>query len=448
MTRTSPAPSSASPVSSSGPGLRTLVRQVDRSYLGLDAAARLPTAMLPLGLLLYVADLSGSYGTGGLAVAALSIGGGVGGSAVGLAADRFGQRPVLLAATFVQVVALAALLGPVAGAPLGLVLTLAAVIGLANPQPGAMSRSRWADLARPRPDRRAFVGTAMAFEGALDETSFVLGPLLVGTVAGLASPTWGLLVALVVAALAQTGFALHRSALAGSRPSARRVTSDRRRTAPVAYLGCLLVAMASVGLVFGATQTGVAARMAETGDAALTGPVYAAMGVGSAITGLLTTRLAQVIALETRIALSGLVLLLVGAGAALASAPLPLALACLVLGVALAPALISSFAAAERAAPAGLETTTMTALSTANVVGVAAGAALAGVLVDRVAPGAALLIDAGAGALVLLGGLAARSTAARYSARFSTPVRAGVLGAEPEPQHGSAAPAQDDRVQP
>lgn len=420
------------------PGFRSLVSQVDRGYLVLDGAARLPTAMLPLGVLLYVADLSGSFGTGGLAVAALSIGGGIGGSVVGLSADRLGQRRTMLAASVVQVVAIAGLLGLGRTAPLGVTLGLAAVIGLANPQVGAMSRSRWGEIARRRPDRRAFVGTAMAFEGALDETSFVVGPVLVGTVAGLVSPAWGLIVALGVAAVAQTGFGLHRSALAGRRRPARGTASDQRPAAPVAYLGALLVAMASVGLVFGATQTGVAARMAETGDSVLTGPVYAAMGVGSAVTGLLTTRLPHVIALEVRIALSGLVLLLVGAVAALAAGPLPLALACLVLGVALAPALISSFAAAERAAPAGLETTTMTALSTANVVGVAAGAAVAGVLVDRVSPGAALLVDAGAGVLVLFGGLTAR-----YVATRSWP---GVLSTGSEPERGSDVPAPDGRL--
>lgn len=34
-----------------------------------------------------------------------------------------------------------------------------------------------------------------------------------------------------------------------------------RAPLPVVHVGCLLVALAAVGLVFGATQTGVAARM-------------------------------------------------------------------------------------------------------------------------------------------------------------------------------------------
>lgn len=93
---------------------RTLLGTMERPFLVLDVAVRLPTAMLPLGLLLYVADRTGSFATGGLAVAALSVGGGLGGSFVGVASDRFGQRIVGLLVTAVQVLALGAflVLGP------------------------------------------------------------------------------------------------------------------------------------------------------------------------------------------------------------------------------------------------------------------------------------------------------------------------------------------------
>ena len=383
-----------------------MMRAVDRPYLVLDAAARLPTAMLPLGILLYVSDRTGSFATGGLAVAALSIGGGLGGSLVGLAADRFGQRPVMLLATLVQVTGLGAflILGP--GDVLAVTMGLSVLIGLTNPQAGAMARSRWAALARPRSDRRSFTTTAMAWEGAVDESSFVVGPVLVSTVAGLTEPAVGLLLALVLAAVAQSGFALHPTSLPGRDAAAHHDHRDRGPL-PLLHVGCLLVAMAAVGLVFGATQTGVAARLSLAGSDELTGPVYAAMGVGSAIAGLLTTRLPLALRLETRIVGSGALIALGGLAAAVAHRPVLLAAACLLLGVALAPALVSSYALAERAAPLGWGTTMMTMLGTANVAGVAAGAALAGVLVDRVSPGAALLVDVAAGVLVLAAGLVA-----------------------------------------
>ena len=131
----------------------------------------------------------------------------------------------------------------------------------------------------------------MAYEGAVDESSFVAGPVLVSTIAALASPTVGLLLALLVAVVAQGGFGLHRSALPGR--STAPVTADAHpaRPLPRLHLAGLLLAMAAIGLVFGSSQTGVAARLDGLGRDGLTGPVYAMMGVGSAVAGLLTTRL-------------------------------------------------------------------------------------------------------------------------------------------------------------
>ena len=70
--------------------------------------------------------------------------------------------------------------------------------------------------------------------------------------------------------------------------------------------------MAAIGLVFGASQTGVAARLDGLGRDGLTGPVYAMMGVGSAVAGLLTTRLPRGFGLAARIAAGGAGLVVAG----------------------------------------------------------------------------------------------------------------------------------------
>ncbi|ROR92454.1 MFS transporter [Nocardioides aurantiacus] len=388
--------------------LTGVARAGGRDFLVLDAAARLPTAMLPLGLLLLVANRTGSYGTGGLAVAALSLGAAAGGPLVGALADRLGQRGVALVVTLVQAAALLTLL--VSTLPLPLLLGLGAVVGLSNPQMGAMARTRWSARGRGRDDERGFVSAAMALEGALDEVSFVLGPVLVGTLAALVAPAAPLWLALGLAVVAHLGFGLHRSAL---RARPRRSAHEVHSPLPVARLAVLLLALGSVGVVFGASQTGLAARLALTGDDALTGLVYGVGAVGSAVTALLTTRLPERIGHELRIVVSGGAMVAAGLLLAAATTPLALAGAMLLLGTALAPTLISAYALAERLAPPDWATTTMTALSTANVVGVAAGAAAAGGLVDGAGPTAALLVVAVAGASVLLAGLVARASYAR-----------------------------------
>jgi len=391
-------------VTAAAPSLHTVVATPGAAFLTLDAAARLPTAMLPLGTLLLVAERSGSYGTGGLAVAALSLGAAAGGPLVGALADRVGQRTVAVGATALQASALVTLL--VAALPLPALLAVGAVVGLANPQMGAMARTRWSSMARGRADERGFVSSAMAVEGALDEVSFVLGPVLVGTLAALVSPATPLWLALGLAVVAHLGFGLHASAL----PGRARTTETHRSALPVARLAVLLVGLGAVGVVFGASQTGLAARLALTGDDALTGLVYGLGAVGSAVTALLTTRLPERVPHELRIAVSGGAMALAGLLLSVAASPVALAGAMLLMGTALAPTLISAYALAERIAPPDWATTTMTALSTANVVGVAAGAALAGGLVDGAGPTAALLVTSAAGLVVLGAGLVARRT--------------------------------------
>ena len=183
---------------------------------------------------LYVADRTGSFASGGLAVAALSIGGGLGGPLVGAAATGSASGPSCSAPPSSRCSAssassrLSGLDSP------ALTLVLAAVIGLANPQAGAMARTRWAATARRRPDRHSFTATAMAYEGAVDESSFVAGPVLVSTIAALASPTVGLLLALLVAVVAQGGFGLHHSAL----PGRSRRRSPGRAPDAVRCRGC------------------------------------------------------------------------------------------------------------------------------------------------------------------------------------------------------------------
>lgn len=206
------------------PTLRTVAAAPGPAFLALDAAARLPTAMLPLGTLLLVAERTGSYGTGGLAVAALSLGGAVGGPLVGALADRAGQRLVAVVATALQATALVTVL--LTALPLPALLLLGALVGLANPQMGAMARTRWSAMARGRVDERRFVSSAMALEGALDEVSFVLGPVLVGTLAALATPAAPLWLALGLALVAHLGFGLHGSALPG-RPGPPSSTAAR-----------------------------------------------------------------------------------------------------------------------------------------------------------------------------------------------------------------------------
>lgn len=376
------------------------------SFLPFGFLGRMPGAMLPLGLLLFVTELTGSFGSGGLVLAALSVGSGVAGPGFGMLADRFGHRVVGVVAAVAGGSLVALFLIVVPRHPqLPVMIALAALIGASGAQVGSLARSRWVAIARTRDDRASFVSSAMAYESAVDETSFVIGPVLVSTLAGVFDPTVGLVCALVLLVVGQVGFALHPTALPGSH---HLVRDGVRAPLPVLSLVPLVVAVGAVGVVFGSTQTGIAATLEARGDAALTGVVYACLGVGSAVAGLATTRIPVRIPLATRIAVSGLMLAVLGLGLVLAHGPWLLGAACLGVGLAVAPILVSGYSLAERLTAVGRGATVMTLLATATAVGVAAGAAVAGQLADQVSTSVALAVPVLSGLLAATAGLVLR----------------------------------------
>lgn len=357
-------------------------------FLPVAFAARLPFTMLTIGTLLLVSTATGSVAAGSLAGAAAALGTAVGGPTQGALADRYGQRVVLLVCTPLATVALAGLVAvnlPDAVAPTGLTLLAAALTGASVPQVGPLARVRWIGLTRGRPRT---LSAALSYESTADEVGFVLGPALVGVLATTASPAAAMLLAAALLAAGGTAFALHPTARAVRDVPARRDgaaprTSDgrpgmlalaRREAVPLAGMLCM-------GVLFGGTQTAATAFTTEVGRAGLGGVLYAVLGVGSAVTAL------AVVALPARWSL-GARWTWFAAGLTVSFATLVQlvttgSLAVVVAGIAVAglfvgPVMVTVFTVASERAPLERTAAAMTLVASANVVGVALGAALAG----------------------------------------------------------------------
>ncbi|MEZ5090371.1 MAG: hypothetical protein R2719_12030 [Micropruina sp.] len=183
-----------------------MLRSQGAGFVVLGFVGRLPTAVLPLAMLLYAHHRLGSFALAGLA-ARRSAWAAPAARARRPLSDRYGHRTVGIAATVGQTAALAGfMLACRPEVPLAPVLGLAGLTGFANPQLGAMARARWSQAAARRPDRAAFTASAMAWEARSTRSRSMLGGTQRATLAAVAAPR--LLFAIGLAWAEQVDFAL------------------------------------------------------------------------------------------------------------------------------------------------------------------------------------------------------------------------------------------------
>ncbi|MEV6636763.1 MFS transporter [Actinoplanes sp. NPDC051470] len=367
--------------------------------------ARLPLATFGIGLLVHAHHLTGSYAAAGAVAGALAVAQGAGGPLLGRLVDRRGQTTVLLASALVAGGALFAAAALPVGTALLPLLLLAAVIGFATPPVGACMRtlipSRFPVL---KSQRRAYAADATA-----TELTWVAGPPLALSLGALAGTGAALAFAAVVLVVATGLFALAPASRAW-RPGPRVAAGQGALSSPA--MRVLVVVLVAVGVVFGATEVGVAAAAGSSA-----GLLLGLWGVGSLAGGVVVTRLGGGAA-----AGRGFVLLLAGLGAghlALVAGSLgTVAFAVLITlaGSMIAPILASAYGMVDHAAPEGTATEAFSWLATATAVGSALGAAAGGALIDAVSPAAAFILAGAAGLL------AAATALTRIPARRPDPV--------------------------
>ncbi len=377
----------------SAPGVKRLLVS---SILG-----RLPVGMFSLAILLFVHGRTGSFLAAGLAVGAFTMAGALIGPLLGALVDRHGQTSVLLPAAVAQAALLVALvLVTQAGATVTSIVALAALAGAALPPTAGCVRALWSEVAHGEA-----LETAYALDATTQETIWTLGPLLVGSVAGLASPATAVLLCAALTVCGTVYFAT--STISRGWRAATRERSRGSALAASPNLRVLLYTVVLAGAVIGAVEVGLPALAARQGARWSAGPLLALFSVGSMAGGLVYS------ARSWRLPISRRYTVMLFAMAA-AVAPLivlhslaaAFALSALA-GLALAPMITCQFSLVGALAPAGTVTEAFTWHRAATVAGMAGGSALGGSLIDARGVGAAFALGcasvAVAGALAVLG---------------------------------------------
>ncbi len=355
---------------------------------------RLPLSMAGLGLLLLVQADTGSYAVGGSVSAAYMVANAVLAPPLGRLVDALGQGRVLAVGSLVFGAAMVALVVTrQADWPLWTSYAAAAVAGASLPPIDACVRTRWAHVL----ETSAEVETAYAFEAVVDESVFMLGPIVVTLLATLVDPVAGIAATVVAGVGGSLAFAAQRGTEPPAHPRDR--STGPRVPLPWATLAPLTVVCVALGLMCGSAEVITVAFSDEQGTKAAAGVLLALWALGSLVAGAATGAVTFRRPLVQRVRFGALGLVVAMAPLGLVDSIWLMGALVLVGGLAIAPTLIATTAMIEQVTPAARLTEGMALLQTGLVAGVAPGAALAGVVIDAAGASPAYLVPLGAALL-------------------------------------------------
>ncbi|MFB7907347.1 MFS transporter [Kitasatospora sp. NPDC056076] len=381
---------------------------------------RIALSMNGVSLVVLLAERRGSYALAGTVSAAGLATGAIGMPLLGRLVDRYGQSRVAVPAALYNAVPLVALLLCVRlGAPDWTLYACWAACAAA-PNLGGMARARWAHLHRDDPAARHL---ANSLEQALDELCFMAGPVLAMLLCTTIAPEAGLL----TAGTAGTAGALLFAAQRGTEPPLPApAPTGERHGSPLRVPGLRVLALTflATGTVFGATEVTTVAYADALGHKAAAGPLLALVAGGSCLAGLLfgllTPRRAPGARFLLGVAAMAAVLLLPLAAGLGGAGPVALGAALFAAGTATAPTMVTGMTLVQELLPQRQFNEGMAVAVSGIVVGISAGAALAGTLAERAAPGTGYVLPVGAAALALL-----IASAGRRHLRASGPAENG-----------------------
>lgn len=383
------------------------------TFSAAGLVGRLPISMMGLGIVLLVEGVTGSYGLAGTVSAAYVAANAAFAIVQGRLLDRLGQARVLVPLVLVFAVAAALLATSVqAGWPRASSWLLAAVAGAALPPAGSCVRARWSHALRGRPRE---LQTAFALEAVVDESVFILGPILVTLLATTVHPLAGLATAVVTGLLGTLALAAQRST---EPPAGRSVQGATRQPLPWRTLLPLLAVQVALGSLFGAAEVVTVAFAEEQGNQAYAGPLLAVWALGSLLAGLVTGAVTWRRGPQVRVRVGAVAMCAAMAPLALIGSVPLMGAALLIGGCAIAPTLIASTSLTEQTVPPARLTEGMALLHTGVVAGIAPGATAAGFVVDHAGASTGYLVALGAGAVAAVGAqlLPRRDAPARASA--------------------------------
>jgi MFS family permease len=374
-------------------------------FSGAGFIARIPLAMVGLGILLFISNTTGSYAFAGFIQASFTLTAALAAVISSRMSDRYGQRIVLISLPSIFTITLFMFVFAVSNDYSRLWQTVLAVIaGATFPSFGSFVRTRWAFLTSKN---ERLLHSAFAWESILDELTFTIGPLVAVALAfniSFASPI------LVGAIITLVGALLLASLGESSPPPVTRVEHKSEGSA-LRFRGMTstIVVALGVGALFGTFEVAVVAFMQEARTPQLAGLTLALWAASSMVGGLIYGSRRMNALLSRQLAYTTLALTIVVLPLAFITSPPLLIVAATLSGFVIAPTLICTFSLTQRLVPSKLLTEGLTWTNSGLAAGFALGASISGILVDRLGTAYAFGLGSLGAALALAASLFAQT---------------------------------------
>lgn len=352
--------------------------------------ARFPFGMISLALVMHIQHIYGNYTIAGIALGAETVGAALSNPILGRMMGNHGIRTVLLPTAIASAACIFAV-GFVTNAET-ITVVLAFLIGLFSPPIQAAARTVYTDIVEKRLQPLMF-----SFDAASQEIIWVVGPVL----ATLLAASFNTYIPVIAMGVIQIVGAL--SFTANQEVRGLVIPKSTRRLGGI-LKNRLVLTNVALGLLLIGTFSGVEVGTVAVFDKSTAGLVISALSIGSMLGGVFIGKYNHGKFALTRF------LILVSIGYALVfvapDQPLWVAFCWFVAGLGVAPALgalgaiigmkIKAADAAEAYGWAG----------TGQLLGYSTGAAIAGIVIDRVSPEASLAISISFSALAVIVALA------------------------------------------
>lgn len=351
--------------------------------------ARFAFGMMSIGFVMHIQDTQGSYAIAGIALGAETVGAALSGPVLGRKIGVWGIRRVIGWTTVITSLSILAI--ALLKLPAIVVIVLALIVGLTSPPIQSATRTIYPTITPERHRQLMF-----SLDATIQELIWIVGPVLATVVAATFYPAATLILMAIIQVAGSVWFLSNREITGLKIPasSSRLGGVLKNRTVfSLVIIGTLLVGS------FSGVEVGTVAIL----DLSSAGWVIASLSVGSMIGGFVMGPRAR-----SKYALSKFMVLVVGGYLLAFVSPDNawwLALCWFIAGLGIAPILGLLSVSVSRVLKMGDTAEAYGWITTGQLMGYSAGAAVAGIAIDTVSPESALLVSAICGVATLVAAL-------------------------------------------